>query len=50
MPENSLDRTGMIVRELNNGRLAMIAFVGIIAQEYLTGEPVWYSFMNYIYK
>jgi hypothetical protein len=35
----------MRTRELNNGRLAMIGVVGAIAQELLTGQPL-FAFIN----
>eukprot|EP01041_Mallomonas_annulata_P007823 gene7823-15999_t len=35
-------------KELNNGRLAMIAFIGMLAQEYITGLPVLTAFSQWI--
>lgn len=38
-PENPEDFRDFVEIELNHGRLAMIAFIGILAQEYMTGLP-----------
>ena len=45
MPLDSQEKRLMVESELNNGRLAMIAFVGMICQEYVTGIPVSTSAM-----
>ena len=34
--------------ELNNGRLAMVAFMGMLAQENFTGLPLMSSFIDWI--
>eukprot|EP01036_Dinobryon_divergens_P026500 gene26500-35163_t len=39
MPESEEDRKYMVESELNNGRLAMIAFIGMLVQEYFTAVP-----------
>lgn len=39
MPEDPEDKKWIIEAELNHGRLAMIAFIGILGQEYLVGVP-----------
>jgi hypothetical protein len=31
----------MQTKEINNGRLAMLAIAGIVAQELLTGSPIF---------
>jgi hypothetical protein len=40
LPSDDTARRTMVEKELNHGRLAMIAFLGIFAQEYITGVPV----------
>mmetsp|Transcript_28584 Transcript_28584/g.40729 ORF Transcript_28584/g.40729 Transcript_28584/m.40729 type:complete len:386 (+) Transcript_28584:20-1177(+) len=40
LPEDEENRLFVIESELNNGRLAMMAFIGMLGQEYLTGVPV----------
>ena len=32
--------------EINHGRLAMIAFIGMLGQEYLTGKPIVQSLIE----
>merc|ERR1719281_10570 len=40
-PKDPKEFTKMQTKELNNGRLAMIAAAGIIAQEYITGQKLF---------
>ena len=35
-------------KELNHCRLAMVAFVGILVQEYVTGLPANVALMQYL--
>jgi len=39
-PDDDEDFITMRTKELNNGRMAMIAVIGIIAQEIVTGVPI----------
>ena len=39
-PNDPHERRTMVEKELNHGRLAMIACLGIFVQEYLTGVPI----------
>eukprot|EP01035_Chromulina_nebulosa_P019343 gene19343-25208_t len=48
MPDDEVDQIDLKERELNNGRLAMIAFTGMILQEYLTGQPVLISLTTWL--
>ena len=40
-PVNEEEYQWMVAKELNHGRLAMIAFLGILFQEYCTGLPIF---------
>jgi len=41
MPKTPEGKTSMKTKELNNGRLAMLAIAGIVAQELVTNQPVF---------
>jgi hypothetical protein len=41
MPKTAKDVTTMKTKEINNGRLAMLAIAGIVAQELVTNQPVF---------
>jgi len=41
MPKTDKDKIAMKTKELNNGRLAMLAIAGIVAQELLTNKPIF---------
>ena len=41
MPKDSKGKVSMKTKEINNGRLAMIAIAGIVVQELLTNQPVF---------
>ena len=40
-PKNPKDLKNMMTKEINNGRLAMLGVAGIIAQELVTGNPIF---------
>jgi Chlorophyll A-B binding protein len=40
----------MMNKELNNGRLAMIAMAGVLLQEYATGVPCTVAFVDWLDK
>ena len=41
MPKTEKDKVTMKTKELNNGRLAMLAIAGIVAQELVTNKPIF---------
>ena len=41
MPKTDKDKVSMKTKEINNGRLAMLAIAGIIAQELVTNQPIF---------
>jgi light-harvesting complex I chlorophyll a/b binding protein 4 len=41
MPTDAACRLEMETKELNHGRLAMVAIVGMVVQELVTGEKLW---------
>ena len=41
MPKTPEGKIAMKTKEINNGRLAMLAIAGIVAQELLTNEPIF---------
>lgn len=48
MPESHEDRKFALEIELNHGRLAMVAFLGILVQEYFLGKPIFNSLYEWI--
>lgn len=48
MPDDPQNRKEMIEFELNHCRLGMIAFVGILVQEYVTGQPILTALRDWI--
>ena len=40
-PEKEDEYQWMVAKELNHGRLAMVAFIGILVQEYFIGVPIF---------
>ena len=40
-PKSPADYKTIATKELNNGRLAMLAIAGIVAQELVTGEKIF---------
>ena len=46
--KDSAEARRMQERELNHCRLAMVAFVGMLGQEYLTGLPVWQALLQWL--
>jgi len=40
-PEDPADFAALQLKELKNGRLAMLGWTGIIVQELITGQSVW---------
>jgi len=41
LPKEPAQRTAMIEKELNNGRLSMIGVAGFVGQELATGQPIF---------
>ena len=48
LPTDPAEKLNMQNKELNHGRLAMIAVMGIFLQEYLTGYPALESLKLWI--
>lgn len=46
MPTDRWEKLDMQNKELNNGRIAMVAIIGMIVQEYMTGTAVISSAMD----
>lgn len=40
-PKDPAGFKNMVTKELNNGRLAMLAIAGIVAQELVTGQSIF---------
>lgn len=49
MPDDPIDKKWIIEVELNHCRLAMIAFIGILAQEYISGVPA-INFLQEVFR
>ena len=47
-PEDKIEYREMQNKELNHGRLAMIAMAGMLLQEYLTGVPVTVALLQWL--
>ena len=47
-PEDKMEYRDMQNKELNNGRLAMVAMAGMLFQEYLTGVPVTVALLQWL--
>ena len=47
-PDDPEEYRDMMNKELNNGRLAMIAITGMIVQEYFTGVPVTLALLQWL--
>ena len=48
MPKDNKEKRLILEKELNHGRLAMIAIIAMIVQEYLTGVPIMAAFIEWI--
>jgi len=48
-PKEARELRLMEDRELNHGRLAMVAFVGMLVQEYTTGLPLLFSLSEWLF-
>ena len=47
-PDEPEEYRDMMNKELNNGRLAMIAVIGMIFQEYFTGVPITIAMLQWL--
>ena len=48
-PRTKREKRFMIEKELNHGRLAMVAFIVMMGQEYFTGVPISKSILDFFY-